>query len=484
MRKWEGKLLWMGSFLFLLFTLKGIGLTWDEPFYMLYPQKYFEWFSHPKFSSIEKFFPDEVHPPLGKYIIGTSIRLFSWFLPPLVAARVSIILLSASFIYLTYWIGKAILGREAGIFSALNLLLMPRVFGHMHLATLDITLSLFFLLATWAFYRGLEEIKWSLLFGVIWGLCISVKASGLFLLPPLILWSILAKRKDSLKNFFFAFTISPLLFFLLWPRMWVHTFFHLRQYIYHQIYRLHIPVYYFGKVYTHSPPPWHYPWIMLLFTLPPVTLFLIFLGLRKIKGNPDLQIFIFPPLFFLFLVSLPQAEKYDGIRLFLPVFPFLSILAGCGFKFLYSKIKNRGFLLLLPSFVSLLLLHPYYLSYYNLLCGGLKGAERLGMEITYWGDAMNMKVFNFINTHSPPFCTISFYPAGHLQTKFYSILGFLKGGRKGVDTIRENSFLIVLQRREGLFNEKCRKILKESKPLYCVEKDGVWLVYIFKGKVD
>ncbi len=34
-------------------------------------------------------------------------------------------------------------------------------------------------------------------------------------------------------------------------------------------------------------------------------------------------------------------------------------------------------------------IHPFGLSYYNLLVGGLPGAERLGLELTYWGDAVD-----------------------------------------------------------------------------------------------
>jgi hypothetical protein len=34
-------------------------------------------------------------------------------------------------------------------------------------------------------------------------------------------------------------------------------------------------------------------------------------------------------------------------------------------------------------------LHPFGLSYYNGLVGGLPGAERLGLELTYWNDAVD-----------------------------------------------------------------------------------------------
>ena len=34
-------------------------------------------------------------------------------------------------------------------------------------------------------------------------------------------------------------------------------------------------------------------------------------------------------------------------------------------------------------------MHPFGLSYYNALVGGLPGAERLGLELTYWSDAID-----------------------------------------------------------------------------------------------
>jgi hypothetical protein len=41
-------------------------------------------------------------------------------------------------------------------------------------------------------------------------------------------------------------------------------------------------------------------------------------------------------------------------------------------------------LLLLPGLLGILRLHPFELSYYNELVGGLPGAQRLGMETTYF----------------------------------------------------------------------------------------------------
>ena len=38
--------------------------------------------------------------------------------------------------------------------------------------------------------------------------------------------------------------------------------------------------------------------------------------------------------------------------------------------------------------LGLVIYSPCHLSYYNLLVGGLAGAERLGFEVTYWGDTV------------------------------------------------------------------------------------------------
>ena len=52
-----------------------------------------------------------------------------------------------------------------------------------------------------------------------------------------------------------------------------------------------------------------------------------------------------------------------------------------------------------PSLVALLVAqgfgvvatYPFGLSYYNVLVGGLPGAERLGLEVTYWSDAVDRR---------------------------------------------------------------------------------------------
>ena len=105
---------------------------------------------------------------------------------------------------------------------------------------------------------------------------------------------------------------------------------------------------------------------------------------------------------------LPITAIHDQERLLLPAFLQLAVLAGGGFALLYAwsarAVAARlgtcnvrlgrvaqslvgiglAFLFLLPGLRGDIRLHPFELSYYNELVGGTTGAQRLGMETTYY----------------------------------------------------------------------------------------------------
>ena len=113
----------------------------------------------------------------------------------------------------------------------------------------------------------------------------------------------------------------------------------------------------------------------------------------------------------LFLVLFStRVPVYDGERLFLLVFPLWAILIGRGFAIgagvgsgstacaagrpRWRSCSRKAF--------GVVALHPFGLSYYNLLVGGLPGAERLGLELTYWGDAVDRVLLDRLARSSPP----------------------------------------------------------------------------------
>jgi hypothetical protein len=67
--------------------------------------------------------------------------------------------------------------------------------------------------------------------------------------------------------------------------------------------------------------------------------------------------------------------------------------------------------LLLAQGYGTVAVHPFGLSYYNLMVGGLPGAERLGLELTYWNDAVDRVLLNGLADHVSPGETAALAPS-------------------------------------------------------------------------
>ena len=173
-----------------------------------------------------------------------------------------------------------------------------------------------------------------------------------------------------------------------------------------------ILILYFGQIYKYSL-PWHNGWVLAAITVPPTILFVgvlgIVWGLRRVSGDR------LPLYFLLHMVTLPclrmlHTPAHDGVRLMLPTFFFLAAFAGFGAAWIGSAIGSRlrwgpaltGVVVLAPALVSLVRIHPYELSYYNILVGGTPGAWRRGLELTYWYDAFTPAVIRDLNAKLPP----------------------------------------------------------------------------------
>jgi hypothetical protein len=120
---------------------------------------------------------------------------------------------------------------------------------------------------------------------------------------------------------------------------------------------------------------------------------------------------------------LPGAALHDVNRLMLPALPFLAGLAGAGFFALTDGLVARGqraawgariaglrpkvlgaalLVALLPPAVDLVVYHPYELSYYNRLVGGVRGAYDRGLEVTYLMEAFNPRFLAFLDGELRP----------------------------------------------------------------------------------
>jgi hypothetical protein len=168
-------------------------------------------------------------------------------------------------------------------------------------------------------------------------------------------------------------------------------------------------VYYLGWAYVGEYAPWHYPLVMLAVTVPAGLLAAsvvgVYVTLRDKTQNPATELALVNFAGILLVAMLPWAPKYDGVRLFLPAFPFLGVLAGVGveamvrwvsgLESLFQPLRWRrvgwaaGVAFLLTQGVGLVWAWPFHLTYYNIVVDGLRGAQRLGFETMYWGEAFD-----------------------------------------------------------------------------------------------
>ena len=272
-------------------------------------------------------------------------------------------------------------------------------------------------------------------------------------------------------------------FFVGWPWLWFHTAVRLKGYFNTGFERTSIRTLYFGSVYRDQNAPWHYVWFYFLTTVPVGLQLLGFSALPKIIRSsrqeplPALLFCIILTVLFLFTVKLPI---YDGERLFLFVFPLWAILIGYGFAEIRERLgAHRWARVLLSLFLiaqgwGVVATYPFGLSYYNLLVGGLKGAERLGLELTYWGDPVDRVLLDQLANQANPGDTAAVVPTLHHIQGPASTTDSLasKSVRLANQEFAPEAQWIVVSRREAYWPKGFREWLGGASPSPCESAGG------------
>ena len=197
-----------------------------------------------------------------------------------------------------------------------------------------------------------------------------------------------------------------------------------------------------------------------------------------------IRLLVFPILFWITLGILPSTPKHDGVRQFISFFPLLGLWAGLGWYALIEKLsihqKVKKGLVFFPLLVfpfSLWKEHPYYLSYYNTFIGGLPGAEKKGMELTYWLEPLWPEAIAYINHEAPEQSRIIIFPAWPEILRRYQQEGLLRKDLVISDYGKDPSDIIVACHRRSLVNETK---YRETSGDFDLQKEGVSLVKIVK----
>lgn len=518
-------LLLLGVFIFatasVLLTQRGVGFSWDEAYYYEPAKKSVAWlqvfFSNPreaiKETVINESFAEISElPAVSKFLLGLSQQFFSNILGKIQAMRVSPALAFALSLLLLYLIAFQLGGRVVGIAGVLLYWLMPHPFGHAHIATTESLANFIILLTVWFFLKSItnQGTFFSLLTGLVAGLALATRINCLLIFPILIVVGYLWWREKSIHSLFYLTVLAPIVMIIVSPWFWHDIIRRILEYLTFFATHQATAVYYLGTRYIPggTSVPWHYPWLLTAITLPEATLFFIILGfafalaiffspstpsLRKGLITLILALALFPML----IASLPGTPKYDGVRLFLPAFPFLAILGGLGIRRLSQSLSTLFNALKTPSrrtinyFAAALIIltsvnglwaiisyYPFHLSYFNQLIGGIDGASKKGMEITYWGEAVNEEVIDYLNKNLPAGTRLKLLA---LHEKVFEYLQEWQILRRDIiiDSPPPYDYHLLLIRR-GFFARPERYLYDSWPPLKAFTFKNVPLVILYK----
>ncbi len=422
-----------------LLTLGDPGLCIDEPLDVRPGRVYVATLQARGWRFFERVIVDQVfrdnaeHPPLGRWLLGlasslgepfqimfcgadpTGLYVLSGRLAPALAFAILVGVVTAE--------SSRRWSRAAGIGAGWALLVMPRVFAHAHLAALDTFLSLFWTMALLAGARATApaaSTRRIIGAGAFWSLALLTKIHAWLLLPIVAIWAFTRLAWQRAFKTMVVWTLTGVGLFLAgWPWLWYDTSARWKSYWGTSVQRATIMVEYFGQIMPDRDVPWHYPWVYFAVTVPIGLQFLGICGL--VEGWRQRRVDRFPWLLtativvFLGLFS-TRIPVYDGERLFSHVFPAWAMLIGLGFGRLWQRwgtLRSGRYLLaglLVMQCHGGLALHPFGLSYYNMLTGGLPGAERLGLELTYWSDAVDRVLLNRLAAEIRPGATAALAP--------------------------------------------------------------------------
>lgn len=319
---------------------------------------------------------------------------------------------------------------------------MPRVFGHAHLAALETFINLSY--AGVVLYvadrlggndeprkqNGSNEsavsrrsLRTAGIAGFLLALALLTKIQAAFLPLPLAAWCIWRLRRRAAYFLPVAALTAAFVFLVGWPHLWADTLANLRQYMGRTTERASLMVWYFGEALADREVPWHYPWLIFAATVPVGLQILgvcgVLMGASPGWKCPRCVLLLACLLFPLFVFSWPGIAVYDGERLFSVVFPLWALLIGRGaqevFRRLSEKLTSQWSAAVLSVFLAaqsygLFAVAPCWLSYYNILVGGLRGADRIGLQGTYWGDSLTRDLLHAAAEKLPQHVTVHAAP--------------------------------------------------------------------------
>ena len=485
----------------LLATSPGLPMSWDEGNAIWRSRRIRQWAEllvasdrreapHPlSREGIAKYWPYttqiEGHPAFYGIVIAVGQSVSERWLGPLDSSRFGpIVLFAAAAGVMFYRIGRddSILAASA---AAGALMVLPRMFAHAHFASFDGPLVSCWILA-WAAFAPARRSWWGAgLFGIALGMALSAKATGWIAPFPFLAWTLLYRDRAGAKALALAIPIALGTFFLLNPPLWHQPLTGSITFLQMNLGRgdFNISTQFFGQMYNLDHPlPWFNTIVWTGITVPVGVLALIVVGVAvavwRWRRDPTGTLLVANAAVLLVVRALPWAPPHDGVRLFLPAFAFLAGLAGVGAAAVVEFARRRAvagvrarwmaiggvLLVYAASGTSLFWYRPQWLSYYNLLIGGLPGATALGMEPTYYWDGLDRSVLDWLDQHTEDDEKVRFAAPSSENLLLMRAWGTISVEFRPSEPGRYRWY--VLQRRPSAWQPHDRWLIEHARPAF------------------
>ena len=544
-----GSALGLAYVAWLLVTARSLGFPRDEGVYFHAGSEYARWWRalFERGSEVlqqgaidSAFSANHEHPSLMKTLFGLSGWLFhdKWhvFSDASTAFRLPAMATAGLAIWVTYLFGARAWSRRSGLVAAVLFALMPRVFFHAHLACFDVPITGMWILCLYVHWRALEtrSLGWIIAVGVVFGLVLETKLNAwelpFALVPHAIfvqrhaIWRALKVGRVALPGSLVSMAVlGPIVFIALWPYLWNDTVGRIQGYVEFHLHHDYYNIEFLGKNYFSAPSPKSYLPIMVVATVPTITLLLCFVGVmdrgavafrrvqawvRGILQRPGgdrpprdpretdlllaLSLLVAIGPFFL-----SKTPIFGGTKHWMPAYPVLALYAGRGFDLVVAamgralpsldrgrQLATQALLLACVTVGPLAITehsHPFGLSSYVPLIGGTAGGADFGLNRQFWGYTTQDAAEEYLNPKAPKGATVFIHDTTWDAWARMQEEGRVRGDLRAVGAPGEAMFSLV--QHELHMNEVDYSIWVADgtdAPAYIVEHDGVPIVSVYK----
>jgi hypothetical protein len=196
---------------------------------------------------------------------------------------------------------------------------------------------------------------------------------------------------------------------------------------------------------------------------------------------------------------------YDNDRLAMPFFVAWAILATQGVMQVTTWVsrghpRRQRFMWLIvlavsitPAIVQVRMLWPHLLSYYSESIGGLRGAEQLQMDHTYWNETY-LDAMQYLDEHAPPRARVWVEPWSLDVPHTYQraqmtrpdlqfgsdVGGSIWGMRVGQFSPVDADYVVVTYRFAGWTRAIEALVAGNNQPVYTISRQGVTLLEVYR----